>query len=137
MFALKRIYMPPVPTVNKHNYLLTIMLLFSSSTVPLWKDVYNIIITISYMSVATLLYYLAQYSTTLKGYVQYHHMTVLTLPFSFTFVSMTITAGRTSQIICQKSETVSGVGPAGGHTHTTVDCSIIIILQVQLATYLY
>ena len=55
-------------------------------------------------------------STTLEGCVQYYSMSVLTLPFSFTFVSMTITAGRTSQIICQKSETVSGVGPAGGHT---------------------
>ena len=36
----------------------------------------------------------------------YYSMSVLTLPFSFTFVNMTITAGRTSQIICQKSETV-------------------------------
>ena len=62
-------------------------------------------------------------------------MLVLTLPFSFTFVSMTITAGRTSQIICQKSETVSGVGPAGGHTHY---CRLQYgNYIVQLATYLY
>ena len=100
MFALKRVYMPPEPTVNIH--LLTIMLC-----------------------------YLAQYSTTctLEGCVQYYSMSVLTLPFSFTFVSMTITAGRTSQIICQKSETVSGVGPAGRYTHTHYcSCSIIFIL---------
>ena len=68
-----------------------------------------------------LLHYLAKYSIvyTSEGSLQYcyYSMSVLTLPFSFTFVNMTITAGCTSQIICQKSETVSGVGPAGGHTH--------------------
>ena len=88
MFALKRVCMPPDPTV---------------------------------------IYTSTGYNAMLFGTVQYHFrrmctillMSVLTLPFSFTFVSMTITctAGRTSQIICQKSETVSGVGHVGGHRH--------------------
>ena len=50
---------------------------------------------------------------------------LLTLFFSISLVSMTMTGAWCSHTICQKSSSVSGVGPGGGASrrgHSTPDC---------------
>ena len=50
---------------------------------------------------------------------------LLTLFFSISLVSMTMTGAWCSHTICQKSSSVSGVGPGGGacrRGHSTPDC---------------
>ena len=47
---------------------------------------------------------------------EYHP--VLTLPFSTSLVSMTMTGAWCSHTICQKSASVSGVGPGEVHTYS-------------------
>ena len=53
----------------------------------------------------------------------------LTLPFSWTRMSMTITAGLWSQIICQKSEMVVGVGPGGRAEWIKYTASLLVTLM--------
>ena len=79
----------------------------------------------------TLLYYLAQYSTTLEGYVQYYYYSNIIFQFS-PFHFRSLLSAWQSQLVAYprssaRNQRLFQVWDLQEDTHTTVDCSMVII----------